>query len=98
MFALLGPNGAGKTTTTEILEGFREPHGGRGHRCSGLDPAANERRSTPRGSGSCCSRPAWIPFLTVRETVEMYGGYYPKPAAADEVIELVGLTEKRDTA
>ena len=27
----------------------------------------------------------------------MYGGYYPQPATRDEVIELVGLREKRDT-
>ena len=37
------------------------------------------------------------PFLTVRETVEMYGGYYPHPRPTAEVIELVGLAEKRDT-
>ena len=37
------------------------------------------------------------PYLTVRETVELYGGYYPNPRPADEVIEVVGLAEKRDT-
>ena len=37
------------------------------------------------------------PYLTVRETVELYRGYYPHPRPADEVIELVGLEEKRDT-
>ena len=36
------------------------------------------------------------PFLTVRETVEMYGGYYPHPRPTDEVIDVVGLTEKID--
>jgi ABC-2 type transport system ATP-binding protein len=35
-------------------------------------------------------------FLTVRETVEMYGGYYPRSRPTAEVIELVGLTEKAD--
>jgi ABC-2 type transport system ATP-binding protein len=30
----------------------------------------------------------------VRETVELFSGYYPHPRDADEVIELVGLTEK----
>ena len=38
------------------------------------------------------------PFLTVRETVEMYGGYYPHPRPTDEVIDVVGLTEKIDDA
>src|SRR5580704_5041761 len=37
VFGLLGPNGAGKTTTVEILEGLREPDGGRVSVC-GLDP------------------------------------------------------------
>ena len=36
------------------------------------------------------------PFLTVRETIEMYGGYYPHPRPTDEVIEVVGLNEKTD--
>ena len=35
------------------------------------------------------------PYLTVRETVELYSGYYPTPRPADEVIELVGLGQKR---
>ena len=37
VFGLLGPNGAGKTTTIEILEGLRQPDGGRATVC-GLDP------------------------------------------------------------
>jgi ABC-2 type transport system ATP-binding protein len=37
------------------------------------------------------------PYLTVRETVALYAGYYPKPRPVDEVIDLVGLSEKRDT-
>ncbi len=36
------------------------------------------------------------PNLTVSETVAMFAGFYPKPRAAAEVIELVGLTGKRD--
>jgi ABC-2 type transport system ATP-binding protein len=35
-------------------------------------------------------------FLSVREVVEMYASYYPRPRPVDEVIDLVGLTEKRD--
>src|SRR5207247_457624 len=37
------------------------------------------------------------PFLTVRETIDMYRGYYPHPRPVDEVIDVVGLSEKRDT-
>src|SRR5438034_8482202 len=34
--------------------------------------------------------------LTDAETVELYRGYYPSPRPLDEVIEVVGLEEKRD--
>ena len=37
------------------------------------------------------------PELTVRETLELFGGYYAHPRDVDETIELVGLTEKADT-
>jgi ABC-2 type transport system ATP-binding protein len=37
------------------------------------------------------------PFLTVREVVTRNAGYYPRPRPVDEVIETVGLAEKRDT-
>ena len=36
------------------------------------------------------------PLLTVRETHAMFAGYYASPRDVDEVIELVGLGEKRD--
>ncbi len=95
VFALLGPNGAGKTTTTEILEGFRERTGGA---CLVLDhdPAKRERALRER-VGIVLQSTGIDPFLTVRETIEMYSGYYPKRLETDHVIEVVGLAEKRDT-
>jgi ABC-2 type transport system ATP-binding protein len=36
-------------------------------------------------------------YLTVAETIELYQQAYPRPRPLDEVIELVGLQEKRDT-
>ena len=36
------------------------------------------------------------PLLTVREAHRMFAGYYAQPRNVDEVIELVGLTDKRD--
>jgi ABC-2 type transport system ATP-binding protein len=32
----------------------------------------------------------------VRETLDLFSGYYPRPRRPDEVIELVGLTDKAD--
>ncbi|HEU4943810.1 MAG TPA: ABC transporter ATP-binding protein, partial [Solirubrobacterales bacterium] len=36
------------------------------------------------------------PYLTVRESLGLYAGYYCAPRPVDEVIELVGLTGKAD--
>jgi ABC-2 type transport system ATP-binding protein len=94
VFALLGPNGAGKTTTTEILEGYRERSAGTVH-VLGHDPAKGEQ-SLKQRIGIVLQSSGVDPYLTVRETVEMYGGYYPHPRPTDEVIDVVGLTEKRD--
>ena len=35
------------------------------------------------------------PNLTVRETLAMFAGYYARPRGVDEVIDLVGLADKR---
>jgi ABC-2 type transport system ATP-binding protein len=94
VFALLGPNGAGKTTTVEILEGYRERTAGE-VRVLGLDPARRDRALRER-VGIVLQSTGIDPYLTVRETVELYAGYFPRPRGVDEVIELVGLTEKRD--
>jgi ABC-2 type transport system ATP-binding protein len=94
VFALLGPNGAGKTTTTEILEGYRQLSAGTVS-VLGHDPAKGEQ-SLKQRIGIVLQSSGVDPYLTVRETVEMYGGYYPHPRPTDEVIDVVGLTEKRD--
>ena len=95
VFALLGPNGAGKTTTAEILEGFRERSGGDVD-VLGHDPAKGERELKDR-IGIVLQSTGVDPYLTVRETVDLYAGYFPKPRNVDEVIDLVGLAEKRTT-
>jgi ABC-2 type transport system ATP-binding protein len=95
VFALLGPNGAGKTTTVEILEGYRERTGGE-ISVLGQDPAHADADLKGR-VGIVLQSTGVDPYLTVRETVDLYAGYYPSPRDIDEVIELVGLAEKRTT-
>jgi ABC-2 type transport system ATP-binding protein len=95
VFALLGPNGAGKTTTTEILEGYRARSAGEVS-VLGFDPSTRDEEFRRR-IGIVLQSTGIDPFLTVRETIEMYSGYYPSPRDADEVIGVVGLQEKRDT-
>src|SRR3990172_6417030 len=94
VFALLGPNGAGKTTTVEILEGYRERSAG-DLDVLGHDPAKRTRAMRER-IGIVLQSTDVDPYLTVRETIRLYAGYYPSPRDPDEVIELVDLAEKRD--
>jgi ABC-2 type transport system ATP-binding protein len=94
VFGLLGPNGAGKTTTIEILEGYRRRDGGEVD-VLGFDPehagsAFRERIGVVLQQSQLWSN------LTVAETHRMFGGYYRQPRDVDEVIDLVGLGEKRD--
>jgi ABC-2 type transport system ATP-binding protein len=95
VFALLGPNGAGKTTTVEILEGYRERTAG-DVSVLGHDPAKQEL-DLKRKIGIVLQSTGVDPYLTVRETVDLYAGYYPEPRNVDEVIDVVGLAEKRNT-
>jgi ABC-2 type transport system ATP-binding protein len=92
ILALLGPNGAGKTTTVEILEGYRTRDEG-SVQVLGIDPAAGGRPFRRR-IGIVLQSSGIDQFLTVREVVQLYAGYYPRPRDVDEVIELAGLTEK----
>ena len=94
VFGLLGPNGAGKTTTVEILEGYRRRTAGDvtvlGH--DPQDPGPEFRQRI----GVVLQQSELWPNLSVRETHRVFAGYYAHPRDIDEVIELVGLTEKRD--
>ena len=94
VFALLGPNGAGKTTTVEILEGYRRRDAGEVS-VLGHDPARHERRFRER-IGLVLQSTGIQPYLTVRETVSLYAGYYPRPRAVDDVLELTGLEHAAD--
>jgi ABC-2 type transport system ATP-binding protein len=95
--AILGPNGAGKSTTLEILEGFRRRDGGTAT-VLGIDPGDKARAAELRDrTGVVLQDIAVEPYLTVRETVAREAGYYSAPRDVDEVIGLVGLTEKRDS-
>ena len=94
VFGLLGPNGAGKTTTVEILEGYRPRDAGE-VRVLGHDPQRPGPDFRQRIGVVLQASQLW-PNLTVRETHAVFAGYYERPRAIEEVIELVGLAEKRD--
>ena len=94
VFAFLGPNGAGKTSTVEVLEGYRSRDGGE-VRVLGEDPAGAGREWRER-IGIVLQQCRMRPELTVRETLELYAGYYREARSVEETIEHVRLREKSD--
>jgi ABC-2 type transport system ATP-binding protein len=94
VFGLLGPNGAGKTTTVEILEGYRTRDAGEVS-VLGHDPQRPGREFRERIGVVLQHSELW-PTLTVRETHKVFAGYYARSRDVDEVIELVGLVDKRN--
>jgi len=92
--ALRARNGAGKTTTVEILEGYREREGG-DVTVLGTDPARGGTAFRSR-IGIVLQSSAVYPLLSVREILELFAGYYERARDVGEVIELVGLGEKRE--
>jgi ABC-2 type transport system ATP-binding protein len=93
VFALLGPNGAGKTTTVEILTGHRPRTGGRVS-VLGFDPATGGREFRER-IGVVLQSAGFEEEFTVRELVRLQASLFPKVNDPDELIELVGLADKR---
>ena len=94
IFGILGPNGAGKTTTVECISGLRVPDGGT-IGVLGLDPQRD--RHAIRGLvGVQLQEGSMPPKLTVRELVDLFASFYADPADPMELLELLGLTAKRD--
>jgi ABC-2 type transport system ATP-binding protein len=96
IFALLGPNGAGKTTTVEILEGFRKADSG-SISVLGFDPSQRgaQSRMWRNRIGIVLQSTADAGDLSVEETISHFAKYYSAPRDVDEVINSVGLDEKR---
>ncbi len=94
VFGLLGPNGAGKTTTVEVLEGYRTRDAGTVS-VLGVDPQQGGPEWRDR-IGIVLQSSAMYPNLTVLEHVALFAGYFSRPRDVGEVVDLVGLAEKRD--
>jgi ABC-2 type transport system ATP-binding protein len=89
---LLGPNGAGKTTLVEILEGLRAPSAGTVS-VLGLDPAKASTALRVR-LGVQLQATAFMPELSVIETLRLYGALYPKSRPPGDVLRRVDLEDK----
>ncbi|MGY3204163.1 ATP-binding cassette domain-containing protein [Streptomyces sp. TE5632] len=90
IFGVLGPNGAGKTTTVECVEGLRVPDAGR-VRVTGLDPVADHGR-VARVLGAQLQQSRLQAKITVREALELYAAFHPRPADWRPLAERLGLT------
>jgi ABC-2 type transport system ATP-binding protein len=95
IFGVLGPNGAGKTTTVECVEGLRVPDSGR-VRVAGLDPVADHEQ-VAQVLGAQLQESRIQPKLTVREALELYAAFYPRPVDWRPLAERLGLQEKLTT-
>lgn len=96
IFAILGPNGAGKTTTVEILEGYRTRDSGEVQVLE-FDPQSRGKgaRDFRDRIGIVLQSTSDAGDLTVGETIKHFAGYYSQPRNAQEVIDAVGLTDKK---
>ncbi|MGO8795257.1 MAG: ABC transporter ATP-binding protein [Candidatus Sulfotelmatobacter sp.] len=90
--ALLGPNGAGKTTAVKLLLGLIQPNSGKA-RVFGGDPTNPQNRMR---AGAMLQVGRVPETLRVREHIDLFSSYYPKPMPLAEVLAAAGLEKIKD--
>jgi ABC-2 type transport system ATP-binding protein len=95
IFGILGPNGAGKTTTVESIAGLRHPDSGR-IRVLGVDPHQSGGEIKQR-LGVQLQESRLPDRIKVWEAVDLYSSFYRSPADWPDLLDHLGLAEKRNT-
>jgi ABC-2 type transport system ATP-binding protein len=96
IFGMVGPNGAGKTTTIECIEGLRRPDGG-DVTIFKMNPLANRMEIAER-IGIQLQESGLPARLKVGEALSLFASFYTKNADIDELLDLLGLSEKQSSA
>src|SRR5215469_253366 len=92
LLALLGPNGAGKTSLVRMLLGLANPDSG-SVAVFGGDP----RNEDMRYRVGAMLQVARVPeTLKVREHIDLFSAYYPKPLPVAETLRIAGLEDLKD--
>jgi ABC-2 type transport system ATP-binding protein len=92
LVALLGPNGAGKTTAVKLFLGLAKPTTGTVSVFGG-----NPIHAEVRTRIGAMLQVAKVPeTLRVREHIDLFSSYYPKPLPLAETLTLAGLQEIKD--
>src|SRR5579864_4443987 len=94
VFGLLGPNGAGKTSTIEILEGLRDPDGGKISVC-GLNPQT-QSQELKHEIGAALQSTSLPDKLRVMEALRLFASFYKRRRNPEELLKRFGLEEKRN--
>lgn len=96
IFGLLGPNGAGKTTTVNVLSTLLTPD--EGQALVGGHDVVKEPKKVWDIIGLCPQQPAFYPFLTGRENIELFGQLHSMPKQllkerTDLLLKKIGMEE-----
>lgn len=90
--AVLGPNGAGKTTAIKLLLGLARPSSGAVSVFS-ADPTL----AATRVRVGAMLQVGRVPeTLRVREHVDLFSSYYPKPMPISQTLAIAGIEDLRD--
>jgi ABC-2 type transport system ATP-binding protein len=95
IFGMVGPNGAGKTTTIECLEGLRKPDRGT-ISVLGVDPQ-RDSHYLHLHTGMQLQQSNLPERIKVWEALDLYSSFYPQALDWQELLEQLGLEEKRNT-